>query len=118
MQTLVEDHTLAAAVTSATTISIPADTVVFGVTAYVRDAITGPTNWKFGRTIVGSPFDGYGNTLALASGTSVIGMEGTTPQNNITASTITFQAQDEATAFTGGIIRVVVNYMQLVAPTS
>lgn len=119
MKQLEEEHTLAAAATSATTISIPANCIVMGVTARVTTEIVGPASWRMGQTIVGAPFDQYGpGSYALTAGTTVVALNGTTPQNQLTASTITFEAQDGVTAFSAGVIRVVVNYMEMIAPTS
>lgn len=114
---LTEDHTLAAAVDSDTTIVIPANCIVLAVTARVTTEITGPTNWKMGKA-TDNPANRYGATLALAAGTTQIGLDGTNVPYNTTAVAIRFSAQDDATAFTAGVIRVTLHYIDFVAETS
>lgn len=125
-RTLTESHTLAAAVNSDTTIQIPAGALVLFVSARVTTTITGPVNWRYGLTTGDATPDRYGNSLALAAGTtnrgfdrsSLDGSNTGTVRAHLNASAIRLSAQDGVTAFTAGVVRITVVFIEITPPTS
>lgn len=111
----VESHTLAAATTSDTTITIPADSTLVAVTFRVTTTITGPASWKAGKA-TDSPADRFGSSLALTSGTTHVGLDGVGPMYNTVAVAVRFAAQDDATSFSGGVVEVWIDYLPASAP--
>ncbi|MGG7565657.1 DUF2793 domain-containing protein [Rhodovulum sp. DZ06] len=89
---------------------IPADAVVFGVTARVTAAITGPTAWTLGVPGAESRFGtGHGVALnAVVNGPTTAPLAHTTPQPlRLTA---------EGDPFSGGQVAFKVHYMKLDVP--
>lgn len=114
-----ELHTLAAAVQSDTVIQVPAGALVFFVSARVTTAIMGPVNWQYGLSDDGTP-NRYGNNLAVAAGTTSKGFDASTLAATYSsgAVSIRLRAQDGVTAFTAGIVRITIHYLEVTAPTS
>lgn len=126
VRTLTELHTLAAAVNSDTTITIPANALVLFVSARVTTSITGPANWRYGLASGDAAADRYGNSLALAAGTTNPGFDrsnldasNTGPlRAHTTSRAIRLSAQDGVTAFTAGVVRVTIHYIDVTVPVS
>lgn len=115
VQSLTELHTLAAAGTSDTTIEAPAGALVLGVSWRVTTLITGCTTFDVGTAAAATK---YGTLQALAAGTTG-GSAGTTNPDVFAAATkVRFTAVGGGAAFTAGVIRVTVYYLDLTAPTS
>lgn len=110
-----ELHTLAAAATSDTTITIPANSLVVGVTLRVTTTITGCTTLDVG---VAGATTRYGTGIALTSGTTNVSPGTTNPTIYSAATAIRFTAVGGGASFTAGVIRVTVHYISLSAPTS
>lgn len=106
-----EEHTLAAAMTSDTTLQIPDKAVVIGVTGRVTQAITGATSWDLG---VAADTSRYGNTIGIALGSTVNGVSGT-PTAYYANTSLRLTAN--GAAFTAGKVRVAIHYLLLgIAP--
>lgn len=115
---LTEVVTLTGAAFVDSAIQIPASCIVLAVTSRVLTTITGPAAWKYGVATDTPPLR-YGSSLALAAGTTARGLDvAGTPQQFGTAVAIRLQAQDDATAFTGGTVRVTIHYISVAVPTS
>jgi hypothetical protein len=105
------DFTLPAGAVALTAVLIPANAVVFGVTARVVTAITGTlTSWQLGNPgAVGR----YGSGLGLAQGAFARGVLG-----QPTAFYVPTALQLDATggSFAGGVVRIAVHYLELSLP--
>lgn len=95
-----------------TTIVIPTRCVLLGVSTRTTAAITGATSYDCGPT--GGTVDAYGGSLGIASGSTNIGVIGPTAFYSDTTVTLTANGSN----FTGGAVRVSIQYLQLGAPTS
>lgn len=106
--------TLAGATT--TSVLIPAGSLVIGVTARVTTLITGATTWSLGD---GTTATRWAATKALAAGTT-----STQADYGATGVPAFFQAATNVVVtangsnFTGGVLRVVVFYQDVTAPTA
>ena len=107
-----EEHTLAAASTSDTTMTIPDRAVVIGVTGLVTQAITGATSWDLG---VVAATNRYGNTIGVTLGSTLNGVSGT-PTAYYAATSLRLTAN--GAAFTGGKVRLAIHYLLLDVPVS
>lgn len=105
---LEEEHTLAQAATSDTTIIIPARAIVHGVTVRVSEAVTGATSFDCG---IGGETSKYGGSLGISPGSSNIGVTGPTAFYSDTAIRLSANGAD----FTGGKVRVAIHYMRMSA---
>ncbi|HAM46288.1 MAG TPA: ribonuclease III [Alphaproteobacteria bacterium] len=105
---LEEEHTLAQAATSDTTIVIPARAIVHGVTVRVSEAVTGATSFDCG---IAGETSKYGGSLGISLGSSNIGVTGPTAFYSDTAIRLSANGAD----FTGGKVRVAIHYMHLSA---
>lgn len=81
--------------------AIPTRVIVLGVTSWTAATVTGPAAYKVG-TSVGS--DQFGGFLGTATGSSNIGVVG--PFATYSPTDLVVTAQDDATAFTGGLVRL------------
>lgn len=106
---LEEEHVLATAATSDTSIQIPDRAIVHGVTVRVSQAITGATSFDCG--IVGET-NKYGGALGIAQGSTNIGVTGPTAFYSPTPIRFTANGGD----FSAGTIRVAIHYLTLVPP--
>ena len=107
------DHVIEAAATSVALGAIPGDTVVFGVTGRVMQAIEGGVSgWQLG---VASSVNRYGSGLAVQAGAWIRGITGTP---------VTYDAPEdlvltaEGGFFAGGAVRLAVNLMRLSVPAA
>lgn len=96
----------------ATTIVIPTRCVLLGVSTRTTTAITGATSYDCGPT--GGTVDAYGGSLGIAAGSTNIGVIGPTAFYSDTTVTLTANGSN----FTGGAVRVSIQYIQLGAATS
>ena len=96
---------------------IPADSLVFAVTARVTTAIEGPTSWLLGVT---GDTDQWGTTISINVNTVVDydNYTGTKPPEFFATATDVLITRGSATDFTAGVVRVVVHYIDATAPTS
>ena len=104
---LEEEHVLAAAATSDTSIQIPDRAIVHGVTLRVSEAITGATSFDCG---IAGESNKYGGTLGIAQGSSNIGVTG--PTAFYAPTPIRFTANGGN--FSAGTVRVAIHYLTLV----
>lgn len=119
IKTLTESHTLAAATTSATTIQVPQNVLLLACPIRVTTTITqdaAETTFRYGLTAGGTPFNDFETAVLLASGTTALGLR-TIAYHTAAADTITFEL-DGAAAFTAGVVRIDIHYMDFTAPTS
>ena len=107
------DHVLGAGASSTTANVIPAQSVVYGVTGRVTDAVTGTlTDWDLG---VSGSTNRYGSGYGLAADSWLRGLTG---------SPLAYYADTplELTAnggdFAGGTVRLAVHYAALAVPSS
>lgn len=105
------DHTLGAGTVSTTASVIPANSVVFGATARVVNAITGTlTSWQLGNPgAVGR----YGSGLGLASNAFARGLLG---QPTAFYAPTAMQLDATGGAFSGGIVRIAVHFLEITLP--
>lgn len=106
---LAEEHTLAAAATSDTTIEIPAGAILAGVTLSVSQAITGATSFDAG---IASATQKFGAGIAAALGTSRIAS--IDPEAFAAATKIRFTAVGGN--FSSGKIKTAIHVLELSAP--
>ena len=109
-----ELHTLALAASSSTTITIPAGSVVLGVSTRVTTAITGcsPNAYDVGTAATA-------NLFADALATAIDSTNAGPVSRTFTAATaIRFQCDDGVDSFTGGVIRVTIHYFVITSATS
>lgn len=115
MQLLVKeiDHTIAAGATSALTLAIPGQAVVYGVTGRVLSDITGTlTGFSVG---VAASSNRYGSGLSLPSGSWMRGLTGT-PLTYYSDEDLILTA--EGGDFAAGDIRLAIHYAQFSLPTA
>jgi hypothetical protein len=115
MQMLVKeiDHTIGAGATSALTLAIPGQAVVYGVTGRVLTDITGTlTGYAVG---VASSNNRYGSGLSLASGSWMRGLTGT-PLTYYSDEDLVLTA--EGGDFATGDIRLAIHYAQFSLPSA
>lgn len=115
IRSLAELHTLAAAGTSDTTMTAPANSLVVGVCMRVTTTITGCTTLDVG---IAGATTRYGTGIALTSGTTSVSPGTTNPSLYSSATKVRFSAIGGGASFTAGVIRVVLYYIDLTAPTS
>ena len=115
LETLTESHTLAAAGTSDTTIQIPANALVIGVTARVTTTITGCTTFDIG---VAGATTRYGTGILLTANTTNTSPGTTNPTIYGAAVSIRFTAVGGGASFSAGVIRVTIHYIRATAATS
>jgi hypothetical protein len=96
----------------ASTITFPNPCLVLGVSCRVISAVTGATSFNVGRT--GGTANEFGN-VAVAAGTTNSGILGT-PNGQYSSVTVTLIAVGGN--FTGGGVRIQLNYILLNPPTS
>lgn len=96
----------------ATSIVIPARCVLLGVSTRTTAAITGAASYDCGPT--GGSTSAYGGSLSVASGSTNIGVIGPTAFYSDTTVTLTANGGN----FSGGAVRVSIQYIQLGAATS
>ncbi|MCB2116554.1 MAG: DUF2793 domain-containing protein [Rhodobacteraceae bacterium] len=105
------DHTVAAGAVSTSPTVIPANAVVIGATARVLTTLTGTlTSWSLGNPgAVGR----YGTGLGLSAGSWARGVLG---QPTAFYAPAAMQLDAVGGAFSGGIVRIAVHYMELALP--
>jgi hypothetical protein len=116
---LVEDTVACSGASSVSTQQIPARAVVLAVSVRVVTAITGATSFNVDATTSSSGGSGttsgqFGSSLGVSVGTTNVGVIG--PTAWYAASTIKLTAG--GAAFTGGQVRVSIQYLLCNAPTS
>jgi hypothetical protein len=115
---VVEDLITCSGASSVSTKQIPNRAIVLAVSVYVVTAITGATSYNVDATTSASGGSGtsagqFGATLGVAAGSSNSGVIG--PTAWYATSTIKLTAQ--GSNFTGGTVRVAIQYMLCGAPT-
>ena len=100
---------------SVTVASIPAGSFVVGITARVTTAVTGPTGFDIGD---GVDVDRWGNSIAVALGTTVDITDYTASELSLFPTISDIVITSDGVDFTGGVVRIVVHHMSLSAPTS
>ena len=113
---LTELTTIAAAATTSTAIQLPANAIIFGVSARVVTVI--PTATSFSVGITGTPTKfGTSGTISVAAGTTDVGtLAGAS--YNATAQTVLLTMNGGTPAGATGQVRVTIHYMLITAPTS
>lgn len=115
MQILVKeiDHTIAAGATSALTLAIPGQAVVYGVTGRVLTDITGTlTGYSVG---VSGSTNRYGSGLSLPAGSWMRGLTGT-PLTYYSGEDLILTG--DGGDFSGGEIRLAIHYAQFSLPAA
>ncbi len=112
---LSELTTITTGATTTTTIQIPANVIVMGVSVYVTVIIPTAATFTVTGTSSATAFQ-TGTSVAVAAGTSDVGTK-SCPYLNTAAQTITFTPNATPNAATGRV-RTVINYLSVVAPTS
>jgi len=100
-----------AGATTDTTIVIPSRAVVLSVSTRTTVAITGAASYDCGEA--GGVANKFGGTLGVALGSTNIGVIGPTAYSADTAVRLTANGG----AFTGGRVRVAIQYLFFTAPT-
>lgn len=116
---LVEDLIACSGASSVSTVTIPNRAIVCAVSTYVVTAITGATSFNADATTSASGGAGttagqFGASLGIAAGSSNSGVIG--PTAWYASSTVKLTA--EGGSFTGGTVRVAIQYILCGAPTS
>lgn len=93
------------------TVFIPTRSIIQGVSTYTSDTITGASSYDCGYAASGSEF---GGGLGIPIGANNVGVIGPTAVYSDTTITLTANGSD----FTGGKVRVALQYIQLTPPTS
>lgn len=109
---LTELHTLAAGTTSDTTIQIPAGAILIAVDARVTTTIVGPSSWQYGVSVDTSRF---GSGLALTAGTT---NAGTQDGVRYYGGNTSIRFEGAGGAFSAGVIRVTLHYIEVTPATS
>jgi hypothetical protein len=106
------DHVVSPGSTNATSVSIPGNTQVLGVTGRVASALTGPglTTWRIG--VAGSD-SRYGSGLGIGLNSYLIGLSGT-PVTYYEATPLLFSA--EGGSLSSGTVRLALHVVQLEPP--
>jgi len=94
----------------ASTIEIPDQSIVLGVSTRVVTAVTGAASFDCG---VAGETSKFGSALAIAAGSANVGVIG--PQAFYADTPIVLTAQSGS--FTGGAVRIAIHYLTLGAPT-
>ena len=106
------DHVVSPGSTNATSVSIPGNAQVLGVTGRVAEALTGPglTTWRIG--VAGS--DGrYGSGLGIGLNSYLVGLSGT-PVTYYEATPLLLSA--EGGSLSTGTVRLALHVLQLEPP--
>jgi hypothetical protein len=116
---LIEGSIACSSASSVSTIQIPNRAIVLGVSVYVTAAITGATSYNVDATTSASGGAGttagqFGASLGVAAGSNNAGVIG--PTAWYAASTIKLTAN--GSNFTGGSVRVAIQYLLIGAPSS
>lgn len=116
---VIEDLITCSGASSVSTKQIPSRAIVLAVSVYVVTAITGATSFNVDATTSASGGAGttagqFGSSLGIAAGSNNSGVIG--PTAWYAASTIKLTAQGGS--FTGGTVRVAIQYMLCGVPTS
>ena len=106
-----EQEVVLAGATTDTTIVIPSRAVVLSVSTRTTVAITGAASYDCGEA--GGVANKFGGTLGVALGSTNIGVIGPTAYSADTAVRLTANGG----AFTGGRVRVAIQYLFFTAPT-
>ncbi|MGA2893770.1 MAG: hypothetical protein ABSE22_12935 [Xanthobacteraceae bacterium] len=114
-----EDIITCSGASSVSTAAIPNRAIVLAVSTYVVTAVTGATSFNVDATISASGGSGttggqFGSSLGFAAGSSNSGVIG--PSAWYATSTIRLTAQGGS--FTGGTVRVAIQYILCGPPTS
>jgi hypothetical protein len=106
------DHVVSPGSTNATSVSIPGNTQVLGVTGRVASALTGPglTTWRIG--VAGSD-SRYGSGLGIGLNSYLIGLSGT-PVTYYEATPLLLSA--EGGSLSSGTVRLALHVVQLEPP--
>ncbi len=94
---------------------IPLGSFVVGITTRVLTTVTGPSGFDIGD---GSDVDRWGNSIAVAAGTTTSLEDATAEAHGSFASANDVVITSDGVDFTGGSIRITVNYFGLTPPTS
>ncbi|MEM8632267.1 MAG: DUF2793 domain-containing protein [Pseudomonadota bacterium] len=112
-ETIEIDHSVAPGAVSATVTAIPANTLVFGISGAVSEAMTGPlTSWQLG--VPGAP-DRYGAGLGTAEGSFAMGLTGS-PVAYYTDTPLELTA--EGGTFAGGRVTLAVHLFAMTVPAA
>jgi hypothetical protein len=116
---VIEDLITCSGASSVSTAAIPNRAIVLAVSTYVATAITGATSYNVDATTSASGGSGttagqFGSSLGIAAGSNNSGVIG--PTAWYATSTIKLTAQGGS--FTGGTVRVGIQYVLCGAPTS
>ncbi len=95
--------------------AIPAGSFVVGVTTRVVTTVTGPAGYDVGD---GVDVDRWGNSIAVASGTTSDLTDATAAAHDSFPAANDVVITSDGVDFTGGSIRITVHYMDLQAPSS
>ena len=106
-----EQEVVLSGATTDTTIVMPARSIVLAVSTRTTVAITGATSYDCGEA--GGVTNKFGGTLGIALGSTNIGVVGPTAYYADTAVRLTANGG----SFTGGRVRVAVQYLFFTAPT-
>lgn len=93
------------------TVVFPSRSIIQGASVYVTSAITGATSFDCGRAVGQSDF---GGSLGISLGSNNVGVIGPTAIYADEPVVLTANGSN----FTGGTVRVALQYIQLTAPTS
>jgi hypothetical protein len=106
-----EEEVTCAGATTSTTIVIPARSIVLAVSVRTTLAITGASSFDCG--VSGSPSQ-FGGSLGVALGSNNVGVIGPAPFYSNTPIVLTAVGSN----FTGGKVRVAIQYLTFTAPAS
>lgn len=104
------DHVIMPGATNLTTVAIPSQAQVLGITGRVVTALTGVTGWKIGVAGAGNR---YGSGLGTARNSYLVGLSG---------APVTYHADTplllaaEGGSFSGGLVRLALHFMRLSPP--
>lgn len=93
---------------------IPAGVLVLGITARVTTTVTGPAGFDIGD---GVTVDRWGNSIAVASGTTVDFTDAVSTSISIFPTATDVVVTSDGVDFTGGVVRITVHYILLSPPT-
>lgn len=93
------------------TVVFPNRSIIQAVSVYVTSDITGATSYDCG---LASEVSKFGGTLGIANGSNNVGVIGPTAVYSDTSIVLTANGSN----FTGGTVRVALQYIQMTAPTS
>lgn len=101
--------------TATATNLIPAGTVLVGITTRVLTTVTGPAGFDIGD---GVDVDRWGNSIAVAAGTTSNITDATTGAIEAFPVAQDVVLTSDGVDFTGGSVRVIAHFLLLTAPTS